>query len=1222
MSEKFTPTAATGLPIARMAEEIKAAIAQHPVVIIAGETGSGKSTQLPKLCLELGRGQHGLIGCTQPRRLAARSVARRVADEIGTEVGARVGFQVRFTDQVSQSTQVKFMTDGILLSEIHRDRMLERYDTIIIDEAHERSLNIDFLLGYLKGVIAKRPDLKLIITSATINTDQFSKHFNDAPVIEVEGRGYPVEIEYQAPKEGEELGAQIKRAIDRLTRIDPRGDILVFLPGEREIFQVAKWLRKANLLHTEILPLYARLPNQHQDKIFSVGTGRRVVLSTNVAETSLTVPGIHFVIDSGLARISRYTAHSRVLRLPIEPVSQAACEQRAGRCGRIGPGVCIRLFDETDFLGRPAYTEPEIQRSSLVGVILQMQSLGLGQPEDFPFIDPPPMRLLGEAWQTLQELQAVDVDKSLTQRGRLLARLPIEARFGRILLEANARGCVDEITVLVAALSVGDVRDRPIDQQQAADQAHAQFTVPSSDFLTQIKLWRWWQDTRRSHSTSQANKLARAHFLAPNRLHEWGQLVRQLRDLAKQEGFKLNKTPCHDDDAIHRSLLSGFLSMVGRLDEKGIYEGVRGHGFRIFPGSVLAKRQPQWIMSAERVDTGQTYARMVSGIDVSWLESQASHLLKRRVFDPYWSRRQGRVLGFEQLSFHGLVIVPKRRVHYGPHDPKQARQLFIHHALARGEINFNIDFIRKNETLKKLMAQHEHKQRRRDLMASDEAVAEFFEPQLPADIYTTKAFVSWFKGLSEEKSNALLLGQAQLLRDQAHLAEQAAFPDHWMLGDESLKLHYLFDPSSDEDGVTLDCPLHLLNQLDNSDLQWLVPGFTEEKVIALISSLRKSQRRLLVPIKEYAQAAIEAIGPPEGSLIEKLTQALSKMTGLSIQASDFNLDKLSPHLFMRIRVIDESKEVLGVSRDLQVLKSQFSQLARDQFMARQSSEWHRDGLSYKDLIPLPTEITTAGGHQAWPAWVNQKEGIGVRLFDQPGDAAQAHQAAMLSVCRRALSEKIKYIQKNNGLSRPAQIAWTTQEDVSSLVSQLIDRLLVEHIEIKGGEVIRDQESLDALSQDIGKCLVSQYQRVAKVMDRIIIQWHECLLKANHLHYAAPNNIDDVLSQLSDLMYPGFIKDITVERLFAYERYLKAVLLRLEALEHDPGKDWKRQQQVAIYWDNYLSRLADGYWYTPELDQFRWALEEYRVQVFAQKLGTKEKVSSKRLDALWAQVEGA
>ncbi|MEE4296826.1 MAG: ATP-dependent RNA helicase HrpA, partial [Wenzhouxiangella sp.] len=938
------------LPISAHADVIVEVIRNHPILIVAGETGSGKSTQLPKLCLEAGRGVRGLIGCTQPRRIAARSVARRVAEELKTELGQAVGFQVRFNDRVSADSYIKFMTDGILLAEIHGDRRLDAYDTLIIDEAHERSLNIDFLLGYLKQLRQKRPDLKIIITSATIDTERFSEHFDGAPVITVEGRGYPVEVRYQPPEESEDLGRQVRRAVEAAGRIDHRGDILVFLPGEREIFQVSRELKRASLAHTEVLPLYARLPAQAQDRIFQSHTGRRIVLATNVAETSLTVPGIRFVIDSGLARISRYAAHSRVLRLPVEPVSQASSNQRAGRCGRVGPGVCIRLFDETDFYARPEFTEPEIQRAGLVGVVLEMLALGLGDPEGFPFIDVPPKRLIAEAWSSLIELQAVDEQRQLTAIGRRLAHLPVDARQGRMLIEAAQRGALAEVLVLVSALSIADVRERPLDQQQAADHAHAEFVVPGSDFLSLLKLWNWWQQTRAGHSRSQADKQARKRFLNAQRLHEWGQLHSQLQTLVREEGLKVGKLGQAEGDAVHRSLVSGLLGMVGQHTEKGEYEGARGHKFRIFPGSVLGQRTPGWVMAAELVETGRTYARMVAPIQPEWLEQQANHLLKRRVFDPHWDRRSGRVMGYEQLSLHGLVVVEKRRCHYGPHDPKTSRGLFIRHALVCGEINARATFLQKNRALREELALHEHKRRRRDVLASDAELEAFFDQRLPPNIFTTKAFLRWYKGLSADQQNDLLYDQATLLRDDAPLAERDAFPEYLQIGPERFRLHYHFDPASEDDGVTLECPLHLLNRLDEAQLEWLVPGLLEDKVTALIASLPKAKRRSLVPAAEYARAAIGRLGADHhGSLIDRLCVELGRISGLTLERSDFQFDKMPRHLDFLIRVRDDEGKVLGQSRQLDQLIEQFAERARAEFMARQADLWQRDGLRSGDL---------------------------------------------------------------------------------------------------------------------------------------------------------------------------------------------------------------------------------------------------------------------------------
>jgi ATP-dependent helicase HrpA len=1205
------------LPISAHAETIVEAIRNHQVVIVAGETGSGKSTQLPKLCLEAGRGVRGLIGCTQPRRIAARSVARRVAEELGSELGQAVGFQVRFTDRVSADSYIKFMTDGILLAEVHHDRMLDAYDTLIIDEAHERSLNIDFLLGYLKRLTRRRPDLKIIITSATIDTERFAEHFDDAPVVTVEGRGYPVEVRYQEAREGEDLAQQVRRAVDAVSRIDSRGDVLVFLPGEREIFQVSRALKRASLSHTEVLPLYARLPAAQQDRIFKSGTGRRIVLATNVAETSLTVPGIRFVIDSGLARISRYAAHSRVLRLPVEAVSQASCNQRAGRCGRVGPGTCIRLFGEDDFIARPEFTEPEIQRAGLVGVLLEMLALGLGDPEEFPFIDPPPRRLIGEAWQSLVELQAVDEDRRITKLGRQLARLPVDARHGRMLIEAAERGALAEALILIAALSVADVRDRPLDQQQAADQAHAGFVVPGSDFLTVLKLWQWWQESRAELSRNQADKLARRHFLAPQRLHEWGQLQGQLRQIAREEGWKVGKPGRAEADAIHRSLLAGLLAMIGQHQEKGEYQGARGHGFRIFPGSVLAGRNPGWIMAAELVETARPYARMVAPVRPEWLEQQASHLLRRRVFDPHWDRRSGRVMGYEQVSLHGLVLVEKRRLHYGPHDPETARTVFIRHALVRGEIHSRAEFLKRNAALKRELAAHEHKRRRRDVLAGEAELEAFFDERLPADIYTVKAFARWYDGLDEAGRERLLYDHATLLREDAPLAEHDAFPEYLQLGRERFRLHYHFDPASERDGVTLDCPLHLLNQLDTDRLEWLVPGLLEEKVTALIASLPKSRRRALVPAADYARAALESLGEVEGSLRERLAVELSRMSGLQVTPSDFQNDKIPDHLRFLVRVRAEGGKVLGQGRQVEELIDRFSERARREFMDRQAGQWQRDDLGPDDFPDMPELITTRGGHKAWPALVAQGERAGIRLFDAPGEARSAHHDGVAVLLKGALKDKWKYLARDHGLSREAQLAWTRIEDISVLAESL--RGLVLRGFLNDAWRIRGAAAFGVLLGEIRRDLIARYQPAAALLDETLRRWHSLSMRLDSLAQAAPKAIADMRSQLDDLMYAGFLDDLDADRLGHYPRYLRAMDQRLDALELDPVRDEQRMGLIRPWWQRYLDYLAEGGWYTPELDQFRWLIEEYRVQVFAQQLGTAEKASKQRLAQQWDAV---
>jgi len=1215
------------LPIAARADDIIDAIREHQVVIIAGETGSGKSTQLPKMALAAGRGVRGMIGCTQPRRIAARSVARRVAEELGSELGDVVGFQVRFSDRTSEDSYVKFMTDGILLAETHSDRRLNRYDTLIIDEAHERSLNIDFLLGYVKQLLDKRSDLKVIITSATIDTESFSKHFNDAPVIDVEGRGYPVSVEYQSPNEGEGLPQQVQRAVARASRIDASGDILVFLPGEREIFQVSKTLKKAALPHTEVLPLYARLPTGAQDRIFSAHTGRRIVLATNVAETSLTVPGIRFVIDSGLARISRYATHSKVLRLPVEPVSQASTNQRAGRCGRVGPGTCIRLFDEDDFVARPKYTEPEIQRAGLVGVVLEMLALDLGDPEAFPFIDPPPNRLLNEAWNTLVELQAVDQRRRLAKLGKTLAALPVDARHGRMMIEAAERDALAEVIVLVAAMSINDPRERPIDQQQAADEAHAEFRVPGSDFLALLKLWHWWQDTRAENSRNQADKQARSRFLNALRLHEWGQLVAQLREIAREAGWKTKRVRALDEgvaEAVHRSLLAGILAQVGQHLEGGEYSGARGHKFRIFPGSTLAKSRPGWIMAAELVETSRPFARTVAAIKPEWLEQQAGHLIRSSVFDPHWDRRTGRVMGYQRVTLFGLTLIERRRVHYGPHAPDEAREVLIRHALVRGEMNHRAKFLQRNAALRRELATHEHKKRSRDVLADEDRLVAFFEERLPSQVFTVKAFARWYESLDKNEQDRLLFDRATLLRPDAQTSGEE-FPDRLEINHESFRLAYRFEPAHPADGVTVVCPLHLLNRLDPGRLEWLVPGLIDDKVKALIGCLPKSKRRSFVPLADYARAALESMTFGAGSLHRRLAEELSRIGGLEITPGDFQTERLPEHLRFNIRVLgDEDRgddgrskdgRVMAESRDLAALQADLGERARRDFMARQAEDWQRDGLKAFDDVELPEHVTTRTGHSAWPALVDQHHAAGLRLFDDEAEAHTAHHAGVHRLLMIALSDKLRYVAKKHRLSPPAALAWTRTGDVASLESALAARVVDDLIE--GAWSIRDGPTFSALQARIRPVFVDRYQGAVELLDRVIQRWHEITRRLAEIGPAQPSAQDDIESQLHDLVYTDFVADIHTDRLAQYPRYLEAIEKRLDALELDPRRDVQRQGEIDPWWQRYLDHLEAGHAYTPELDAYRWLIEEYRVQVFAQQLGTREKVSKKRLDEAWA-----
>ena len=1207
-----------GLPITALREEIIEAIGTGQVVVIAGETGSGKSTQIPKLCLAAGRGVRGLIGCTQPRRIAARSVANRVAEELDSQPGEIVGYQVRFRERLSPDSFVKFMTDGILLAEIHRDRYLNRYDTLIIDEAHERSLNIDFLLGYLKNLLPRRPDLRVIITSATIDTEKFSRHFADAPVIQVSGRGYPVEMVYQPLDEGEDINRGIDRAVGKVSRQDPRGDILVFLPGEKDIFSAARYLRKRNLPHTEILPLYARLPAGAQDRIFRPGAGRRIVLATNVAETSLTVPGIRFVIDSGLARISRYATHSKVLRLPVEPVSRASADQRAGRCGRVAPGICVRLYSEDDYASRPEFTDPEILRTPLAATVLNLLSLKLGDPEDFPFVDPPRKKLFNEAWQTLFELGAVDEDRKLTGQGRQLARLPVDVRFGRMLIEAAARGALAEVQVLVAALSIPDPRERPPDQQQAADQAHGAFVDETSDFLSMLKLWRWWNKTLARNSRNQAEKQARKHFLAPGRLREWRDLHGQLGQMMREEKPGVNADPA-DAEAIHRSLLAGLLALVGRHEENGEYRGARGHVFRIFPGSVLARRRPGWIMAGELVETARPYARTVAPVKPAWLEQQASHLIRRRHFDPHWDARSGRVMGFEQVSLFGLVLAENRRIHYGPRDPETARELFIRHALVRGEMDLKAGFVRRNRELAEELAESENKRRRRDVLVDESRLEGFFDRILPDGIFTTKAFGRWYESLEAEARNRLLYDRATLLREDAREAEGDRFPDHLESGGERFRLEYIFDPEDPEDGVSLVCPLHLLNRLDSHQLEWLVPGLLEEKISALIGTLPKSIRRGLVPASDYARACREALDsgedPAGESLVGFLARNLQRMSGMEIGPEDFDPGVLPAHLQMNIRVT-ESGRVRARGRDLDELRSRLGGQARKAFMERQETPFQASGLTGFPGIDLP-ETTRAGGHRAWPGLVAEGETAGVRLFDDPAEAMAAHQDGLAVLLRRSLAEKFRYLVRNSGLSSRDCLAWSVLGDCNTLAEQLRSAVLSGFLDEAWS--VRDGKAFDRLAGNVRATIVERYQSLAGIVVEIVHQWRALSRKVDELADSHSEAARDMREQLDDLVYDGFVQDVRPDRLTEYPRYLRALEIRMERLAEDPGRDEARLAMIAPWWRCYLEHLSEEGWYSEELDGFRWLVEEFRVQIFAQELGTRGKVSEKRLERAWQQV---
>ncbi len=1211
------------LPITAHREAIIEAIREHSVVIVAGETGSGKTTQLPKFCLEAGRGLHGLVGCTQPRRIAARAMAARVTEELGTEPGGLVGYQVRFRDQTSPDNLLKFMTDGILLAEAMGDRRLSQYDTLIVDEAHERSLNIDFLLGYLKRLVAQRPELRVIITSATIDTQKFAGHFDDAPVIEVSGRGYPVDVLYR-PLEGDgddprDLYRGIVEAVHELDRYDPRGDILVFLSGEREIHEARDALARAGLRHTEVLPLYARLSGAEQQRVFHPGAARRIILSTNVAETSLTVPRIRFVIDSGLARISRYAHRSRIQRLPIEPVSQAAADQRMGRCGRLGPGTCIRLYAEDDFESRPEFTEPEVLRTSLANVILRMFSMGLGSVEDFPFIDPPAPRMINDAYQLLFELGALDGQRKLTPLGRKLSRWPVDVRLGRIVLEGQRQGCLEDAMVLAAALSIQDPRERPLEATAAADEMHERFADEASDFAALLALWRHLRRERKAMGGSRFRKLCKREFLSWQRVFEWFDLYQQFRDLAREERLPL-KGAHGDYEALHKALLAGLLGNVGRRNpEEPGYQGARNRQFHVFPGSGLFGKSPQWLMSAEIVETSKPYARVNARIEPAWIEQQGRHLLKRTHFDPHWSKRRGKVMAWEQVSLYGLVLVEKRRVDYTSIDPAEARRLFLLEGLVRGELDSRAPFLESNRRALAEVERLEHKRRQRDVLVDEQDLLAFFDARVPEDVATAKSFAAWIERLDEAGLRQLHLGEDVLLRDDAGVAPAEQYPDHWEAGGNRFDLVYRFDPGHPVDGVSLFVPLPLLNTLDPDRLGWGVPGLRRELVSELMRTLPKPSRRALTPLPQFVDAALARLDPGVGhSLPRALAEVLHDIAGVEIKPGDFDLGALPVHLRTRVVVTGEEGAVVAEGRDLAVLQERLGRTAQREFMDQQGGDWNRDGIVTWLPGDLPAVVDTPSGSPAYPALVDQQDAVGLRLFDTWDEAAISHQEGILRLLALSLPDKMRWMARQHGLSKAGLMAWTTLADPGSLQEALAWRCLDESVGARA-QGVREEAEWTRLLEDTRRRLGPVHRDMSRTLSEVLASWGT-IRRELAAAQALPGPVrDDLREHLDDMVYPDFLDELQPGRLAHFPRYLKGIAERLERARLDPGKDLRLLEQVKPWWRRYQQQLLDGKPYTHELDAYRWLVHEYRVSVFAQRLGTDGKVSPKRLESTWRDV---
>ncbi|MCK8676469.1 ATP-dependent RNA helicase HrpA [Streptomyces lichenis] len=1242
------------LPVSQKKDDILAAIRDHQVVIVAGETGSGKTTQIPKICLELGRGVRGMIGHTQPRRIAARTVAERVADELNTPLGSAVGWKVRFTDQVDPgATFVKLMTDGILLAEIQTDRELRAYDTIIIDEAHERSLNIDFLLGYLAQLLPKRPDLKVVITSATIDPERFSRHFGDAPIVEVSGRTYPVEVRYRPllEEDSEESDRDqitaICEAVDELAAEGP-GDVLVFLSGEREIRDTADALGKRKLRNTEVLPLYARLSHAEQHRVFQAHSGRRIVLATNVAETSLTVPGIKYVIDPGTARISRYSHRTKVQRLPIEKVSQASANQRKGRCGRTSDGICIRLYDEDDFLTRPEFTDAEILRTNLASVILQMTAAGLGDIEKFPFIDPPDHRNIRDGVQLLQELGAIDPaekdpKKRLTPSGRKLAQLPVDPRLARMVLEADKNGCVREVMVIAAALSIQDPRERPVEKQAQADQQHARFKDEASDFSAFLNLWRYLREQQKDLSSSAFRRMCKAEYLNYLRIREWQDIYSQLRTVAKQLGIQLNEADA-PEDRVHISLLAGLLSHVGVKDVKeggstgkegqktsrgGEYLGARSAKFAVFPGSALFRKQPRMLMSAELVETSRLWARVNAKIEPEWIEPLAQHLVKRTYSEPHWEKDQAAVMAYEKVTLYGVPIVAQRKVNYGRIDPEASRELFIRNALVEGDWRTHHKFFADNRRLLTEVEELEHRARRRDILVDDETLFDFYDQRIPEHVVSGAHFDSWWKHKRREAPELLDFEREMLVNEKAGAVTKADYPDSWRQGALKFKVTYQFEPGADADGVTVHIPLQVLNQVTDEGFDWQIPGLREEVVTELIRSLPKPIRRHYVPAPNYAKAFLDRAVPVQEPLDGALARELQRMVGVPVHAEDFDWGRVPGHLKITFRITDERRRKLAEDKDLEALKLQLRPKARQALSQAAKAatagpegtgpSLERTGLTDWTIGALTKVFETRRAGQpvkAYPALVDDGATVSVRLFDTEAEQQRAmwrgtRKLIMLNIPVNPAKFAADKLGNQQKLALSANPHGSVQALFEDCATAAADRLIAEH-----GGPAWDEESFRKLYDAVRADLVDLTVRTVDQVRQVLAAWQACerRLKAT-TSPALLRNVQDVRQQLDALVPAGFVTATGLRRLPDLMRYLVAVDRRLQQMPTSVQRDTTRMEKVHEMQDEYawlLEQLPKGRPVPQEVRDVRWMIEELRVSYFAHALGTAHPVSDKRI----------
>jgi len=1213
------------LPVVEKREYILDVISKHPVVILCGETGSGKTTQLPKICLQLGRGVAGKLGHTQPRRIAARSVAARIAEELQSPLGCHVGYKVRFQDHVQDSSYIKVMTDGILLAEIQSDPELREYDTLIIDEAHERSLNIDFMLGYLRRLLPRRPDLKIIITSATIDPQRFSRHFNQAPIIEVSGRSWPVEVRYR-PLSGEDedqkergRGQAILDAIDELAAEGP-GDVLVFLPGERAIREASELLRKHHPPQTEILPLYARLSAAQQNRVFRPHKGRRIVLATNVAETSLTVPGIRYVVDIGLARLGRYSYRTKVQRLPIEAVSQASANQRAGRCGRVASGICIRLYGEDDYLARPEFTEPEIQRTNLAAVILQMAALGLGDIENFPFVDPPDLRFIRDGYKLLHELGAVDEQQRLTRLGRQIARLPVDPRLARMILAASDRQCLSEVLIIVSALEVIDPRERPMDQAQAADEKHAVFKDAKSDFLSYLNLWNAYREQTRHLSQNKLRKWCREHFLSFLRMREWIDVHRQVQIQVTGMGMTCNEAKA-DYRSIHCALLTGLLGNLAFKVDAGEYAGARNLKFTLFPGSGLVKNKPKWLVASELVETGRRYLRTAAYIDPAWVEPLAQHLVRRSYSEPHWEKRRAQVVAFERVTLYGLPLVQRRKVNFAPIDPGISRELFIRHALVRCELQTRAVFAEHNQRLLTELDQLESKLRRRDVLIDEDQLFRFFDERLPASVVDGPHFQRWRKKAEAEQPGLLHLDRDSIMHNGAEAITEQQFPDSLEIRGLRMPVRYRFCPGEAKDGMCVQVSLAMLNQLRDGDFDRLVPGLLREKTTLLIKSLPKQLRRHFVPAPEFAAACIPAMQRNNNSLVAALAEQLQRLTGVSVPKDAWRPELLPEHLFVYFELVDEHGKQIDGGRDLSQLQLRFGEYARDDFARVSDAGFERKNIQDWDFGDLTETVELQQGGvtlRGYPALVLDGGVIGLRLFDQQEQAVKSHREGLLALFRRKAGRMIKEIRRSVPELQNQTVWFSTVAGAEALQADL-ERAVIQAAFLQDDANVRDAETfrhrldtgkqqLVELGASIGRCSFEALQAYQE-LDRLLKGTVSPLLLSA---------ISEVREQVQELIYPGFISATPLNWLPHLARYLQAAIRRLEKLSGNSQRDRKQAALVRRYWQDYEQVLASNPANTG-LGEFRWLIEELRVSLFAQELGTSVKVSPERLDRLWKEL---